>query len=255
MLSSRGPWRADDAWERDRRGTNCAPDRGRRGRPRHVRLACATGGRTRAGRALGVRRGGSDRDDGRGRDDRPAAQGARAVGAGAAPRASGSPGPLVSRAMRRTWIALLLVLALSGVAAGCGGGDDETEADTTSAWASDFCSAITTWKDELESIASQFSDTSNLTEENVKSAADDAKSATDTMRDDLQNLGAPDTESGEQVRDAVDSFSMTVEDETEKIQEAAQGVSNITELPGALSTISTSISAILTAGSEAMQTV
>ena len=156
--------------------------------------------------------------------------------------------------MRRSWIVAIVVLALAGMAAGCGG-DDESDADPTAAWASGFCSAVTTWKDELESIASEFSDLSNLSEENLKSAADEAKSATDTLRDDLQSLGAPETDSGQQVQDAVDNFSSTVEDETEKIQNAAQGVSSITELATVASTISTSVSAILTAGSEALNTV
>src|SRR5262245_913714 len=119
--------------------------------------------------------------------------------------------------MRRSWVVVIVVLAVAGMAAGCGG-DDESEADPTAAWASDFCSGVTTWKDGLEGIASYFSSPSDLTEESIRSAADEARSATDTLRDTLQDLGAPDTPSGEQIQDAVDSFSNTVEDETEKIQ-------------------------------------
>jgi methyl-accepting chemotaxis protein len=156
--------------------------------------------------------------------------------------------------MRRSWIVAIVVLAMAGIAAGCGG-DDESDADPTAAWASDFCTAVTTWKDELESIKSDFSSPSDLSEESIKSAAEEAKSATETLRDTLRDLGAPDTASGEEVRDAVDSVSNTVEDEAEKIQDAAEGVSSITDLPAAISTITTSVSAILTAGSEARQTV
>ena len=156
--------------------------------------------------------------------------------------------------MRWSWVAVIVVFVLAGMAAGCGG-DDESEADPTAAWASDFCTAVTTWKDELESVASDFSSPSDLPEESIKSAADETKSATDTLRDTLRDLGAPDTASGQQIQDAADSFSNTVEDETAKIQDAAEGVSSITELPAAVSTISTSVSAILTAGSEARQTI
>ena len=53
--------------------------------------------------------------------------------------------------MRWSWVVVIVVLALAGMAAGCGG-DDESEADPTAAWASDFCTAVTTWKDELQSI-------------------------------------------------------------------------------------------------------
>ena len=156
--------------------------------------------------------------------------------------------------MRWSWVVVIVVLSLVGMAAGCGG-DDESETDPTAAWASDFCTAVTTWKDELDSIASDFSSPSDLSEESIKSAAEEAKSATDTLRDTLRDLGAPDTASGQQIQDAVDGFSNTVEDETAKIQDAADGVSSITELPAAISTISTSVSAILTAGSEATQTI
>src|SRR5262245_34944244 len=156
--------------------------------------------------------------------------------------------------MRWSWVVVVVVLAMVGVAAGCGG-DDESEPDTTAAWASDFCTAVTTWKDELQGIKADFSSPSDFSEESIKSAADEAKSATDTLRDTLKDLGAPDTASGQQVRDAVDSVSNTVEDETTKIQDAAEGVSSIADLPTAISAISTSVSAILTAASEARQTV
>ena len=156
--------------------------------------------------------------------------------------------------MRRSWVVVIVVLAMAGMAAGCGG-DDESEPDTTTAWASDFCTAVTTWKDDLESIQSDFSSPSDFSEESIKSAAEDAKSATDTLLDTLRDLGAPDTASGEQVRDAVGSVSSTVEDESAKIQDAADGVSSLADLPAAISTITASVSAILTAGSEARQTV
>ena len=157
--------------------------------------------------------------------------------------------------MRRAVLAIVPLVALVAIGAGCGGSDSESETDPVATWASDFCTSVSDWKTELESITSGFSDPSNLSEENIRSAADEAKSATDTLRDELRGLGAPDTDSGQEVQDAVDSFSSTVEDETEKIQEAAEGVSNLTELPAAISTISTSVSTIITAGTEAKQTV
>src|SRR5262245_15166614 len=156
--------------------------------------------------------------------------------------------------MRWSWLAVIVVFALAGMAAGCGG-DDESEADPTAAWASGFCSAVTTWKDEIESIGSEFTDLSDLSEEKITSAADQAKSATDTLRDELQDLGAPETASGEQVRDAGDGISTTVEDETEMIRDAAEGVSSTTELSTAISSISTSVTAILTAGSNVQKAV
>ena len=58
----------------------------------------------------------------------------------------------------RTRIALTAaVAALALVAVGCGGDDGDGDTDPTAAWASDFCTAITTWTDELQTVTSQFS--------------------------------------------------------------------------------------------------
>jgi hypothetical protein len=155
--------------------------------------------------------------------------------------------------VRRPLTLLALVLVAAIPAAGCGG--DDSEQDPTAAWASGFCTAITDWTDELQNIASQFSDTSNLSEEGVKSAADDVKSATDQLKDDLQGLGRPETPSGEAVETSVDQLSTTLEDEAAKIEDTAQGVSNLTELPTAITTISASITAMSSAFTNTLTTI
>ena len=155
--------------------------------------------------------------------------------------------------MRKAF-ALAALAFVVAVAAGCGG-DDESSEDPTAAWASGFCNAVTTWTDELESITSQFSDTSSLSEEGIQSAAEDAKSATDQLIDDLRGLGSPETESGEDVRSAVDGLSTTLENEAAKIEDTANGVSGLTELPSAISTITTSLSAMATAFSDTFTTI
>ena len=155
--------------------------------------------------------------------------------------------------MRKALVFLVFALVVA-VAAGCGG-DDEADADPTAAWASGFCTAITSWTDELESITSEFSDTSNLSEEGLRSAADDAKSATDQLVDDLRGLGSPETESSQEVETAVDGLSSTLEDEVAKIEEAADGVSGLTELPSAISAITTSLSAMSTAFADTLTTI
>jgi methyl-accepting chemotaxis protein len=158
--------------------------------------------------------------------------------------------------MRRTWTAALLVVALAGVAAGCGGSsDDETTADPTAAWASGFCSAVTTWTDDLQSITQQFTDTSNLSQDGLESAAEDARTSTQQLVDSLKDLGAPDTESGTEVKSALDSLSTTVETETAKIEETAQGVTGISSVPSAITQISASLSALTTAVSDTRQTI
>jgi uncharacterized phage infection (PIP) family protein YhgE len=145
------------------------------------------------------------------------------------------------------------VLALVGIAAGCGG--DDSEEDSTAAWASSFCSAITGWTDDLEGVTSQFSDTSNLSEEGLRSAADDVSSSTEDLVDELRSLGRPPTESGDEVETALDSLSSTLETQSSEIQETADGVSGFTDLPSAITAITTSLSAMATAFSTALTTV
>jgi hypothetical protein len=156
--------------------------------------------------------------------------------------------------VRRFCIAAILALALAGVAVGCGG-DDESETDPTAAWADGFCSAVTDWTDELQTITSQFSDTSNLSEDGLQSAATDVQAATQTLVDELRDLGAPETDSGEEVKSALDTLSTTLEDESSAIEDTANGVSSITELPSAITTISSSLSALGTAFSQTLQTI
>ncbi len=155
--------------------------------------------------------------------------------------------------MRRTWIATIAVVALTGVAAGCGGSDSEE--DPTAAWASGFCTAVTAWTTELQTVTSEFSDPSNLSQEGLQSAAEDVRGATDTLVGDLKDLGAPETEGGEEVKSALDTLSTTLDTEVSSIQDTAQGVSGIADLPSAISKITASLSALGTAFSTALTTI
>lgn len=158
----------------------------------------------------------------------------------------------------RTLTALsAFVAALALVAAGCGGDDGASgaEANPADAWAAGFCSAITGWTDDLQTITSQFSDTSNLSQDGLQTAADDVRDATDTLVDDLKGLGAPDTESGQEIRSSIDSLSATLEAESGEITDAVDGISGITGIPSAVTSITASLSAMGTAFSETLQTI
>jgi uncharacterized phage infection (PIP) family protein YhgE len=156
--------------------------------------------------------------------------------------------------MRARLATLVLVVAsLAAVAAGCGGSDEE--ADPTAAWASGFCTAVTTWTDSLDDVTSQFTDTSNLSEDGLRDAADDVKSATQQLVDDLRALGAPDTESGEEIRSSLDSLSTTLETEADDIESTVDEVSGLTDIPSAITTVSASLSAMGSAFTATLQTI
>lgn len=147
------------------------------------------------------------------------------------------------------------VAALALVTAGCGGSDESSSTSPTEEWASGFCTAITTWKDSLTSITEQFSNSSSLSSEALNDAANDASSATETLVDDLKALGTPDTESGEEVKNSIDELSTTVEGEVANIESAANDVSGLTDLPNAITSITTSLSAMSTAFASTLEAV
>jgi len=156
--------------------------------------------------------------------------------------------------MTKTLLATV-VAALALLAAGCGGSDESSSASPTDEWADGFCTAITTWTDSLQSVTDQFSSPSSLSTSAFEDAASDIKSSTQTLVDDLKGLGTPDTESGQAVKDSVDELSTTLESEVADIESAVDGVSGLTGLPSAISSITTSLSAMGTAFASTLQSL
>ena len=156
--------------------------------------------------------------------------------------------------MRTLILLTAAVAALALVAVGCGG-DDDSDTDPTAAWASDFCSAVTTWTDELQTVTSQFSDTSNLSQDGLQSASDDVRAATESLVDDLRGLGSPETDGGEEIQSALDTLSTTLETESTSVEETVEGISGLTGIPSAITAVTASLSAMGTAFSTALQTI
>jgi len=111
--------------------------------------------------------------------------------------------------------ALLAIVAM--LAAGCG--KDSSE-DATTKWANDVCSAITTYRDSLKEAASSFSD--NVTQAGFEDAKNEVKSATDTFVEDTKNLGKPDTDSGEQAKESVDTLVSQLRADLATVEQASE---------------------------------
>ena len=77
--------------------------------------------------------------------------------------------------------------------------------------------------------------------DSLQSAADDVKSATATLESDLKDLGKPDTEAGQEAKDAIDQLSSDLTTSTESIRDAVDGVSSISGIVGAVATIGTTL--------------
>jgi hypothetical protein len=128
----------------------------------------------------------------------------------------------------------LLVLAAALLAAGCGGGDSSaggttagtgtgSEATPATDWANSVCDAFTTWQSSITAAGQSVGD--NPSEEGIKDAGDQIRTATQTLADDLRGLGRPDTEGGQQAKDAIDELATNLEASLQKIQDATDNAS------------------------------
>jgi hypothetical protein len=147
----------------------------------------------------------------------------------------------------------VMIALLALVASGCGGDDEPSGGTATAAWAADFCSAVTTWTDELQRIGDDLDDPSALDTDSIEQAADDLNAATEEFVDDVRALGPPDTDSGQEVEDSLDTLADTLETERADIEDAVQDVSGLSEIPGAISAIGTSLTAMGNAFSDALE--
>lgn len=135
--------------------------------------------------------------------------------------------------------AAALVAGVALVAAGCGG---DGESPTTK-WAGDLCTAISTWRSDVEGTVSSLE--SNPTRAGLRQAADDAQASTQTLIDTVRGLGAPpDTESGSQARTAVEALSNELETGVATIHSAVEDVTDVQSALAAASTVSTTVTTI-----------
>jgi methyl-accepting chemotaxis protein len=147
-----------------------------------------------------------------------------------------------------------VVASLALVGAGCGD-DDEPAASATDEWAEGFCGAITTWAESLEQATDELRALSSLSRDGFEQAAEDIRTATGDFADDLQALGTPETESGEEARQAVDDFATTLDEDSADIETAVEGVSGITEIPAAVTDITAALSSMNAAFSSMLKTI
>jgi hypothetical protein len=143
--------------------------------------------------------------------------------------------------MRIAALSASLVAALAVLAAGCGG-SDEPESTATVDWANSVCAAAGQWTDTLKAIGERFSDLSNLSRDSLEEAASDARSATEDFVSELRGLGAPDTASGEEAKQALDELASELESGVADVQEAVEGIQGITGIPGAIASIGGTLS-------------
>jgi hypothetical protein len=156
---------------------------------------------------------------------------------------------------RLVLIASLLVSVLALVAAGCGGDDESSEAVPVDQWADEFCTAVGSWRDNLQEIRDRFTDLSSLNEDSLNEAADDAESATDEFVDDLKDLGRPDTPSGQEIEDSLQMLEDTIEQEKSDVEDAVNNVEGISDIPAAISAVGSALMSMANALESAFDSI
>jgi len=141
-------------------------------------------------------------------------------------------------------VLLAVVLGLTLVTAGCGGDADESSATPTEEWAEGYCAAIVAWATELRSATDELRDFRSLSQEAFDDAGADIRSATDAFTAELRGLGAPDTDFGEEARQAVDTFVTAAEADLADIERAIEDVSGITGISRAVVSITSALTSM-----------
>jgi hypothetical protein len=132
------------------------------------------------------------------------------------------------------------------LAAGCGGSDESA----TTKWFDNVCSAVTTWQDSITEAGQSLRN--NPSKEGLESSFTDAKDATTTLSDDLKSAGKPDTEAGDQAKQALDALGTQLDDGVSKMQDSVDGVSTVNEALTAVSAVSGTLA---TMGTQIQSTV
>ena len=137
------------------------------------------------------------------------------------------------------------MLAAAVLAAGCGGADSSSSNGSSATpagdWANSVCDAFTIWTNAITSAGQSVQD--NPTEDGLRAAGDEIKSATQTLSDELKSVGTPDTESGQQAKDAVDQLATKLDANLQKIETAINDASGAS---GALTAVSTAAATLVT---------
>lgn len=146
-------------------------------------------------------------------------------------------------------LALAPIAVAVVLAAGCGGSSSSSSEPSPKDWADGLCSAITTWSDSVKAAGESLK-SGSLSEGDLKKSSSEIKSATNEFADDLKGLGKPNTDAGQQAKDAIDKLATQINEDVDTLQKAVNdavgkgtkgAVSAASSIATSLSTMSTQI--------------
>jgi hypothetical protein len=98
--------------------------------------------------------------------------------------------------------------------------DDSSGSPSAATWADSVCTSIDSWRTSITSLADVSGGT--LTKDSLRQKLDDADTATQKLVTDLQDLGAPDLESGDQLKGKLDTDADSLSSNYDALQAKAQ---------------------------------
>jgi ABC-type transporter Mla subunit MlaD len=144
--------------------------------------------------------------------------------------------------------ALVLSSALAFLAAGCGGGKSSEEK-----WASSVCTNIANWKDQIQKevsdAQSELQSPSAGTMTAIKGNVQKASDATKQLASNLKALGAPNTSSGQQAKQQLDSLATQLENTVNMAKQTISSLpqnAGLTQIVNQLSTLGPELNSLVT---------
>jgi methyl-accepting chemotaxis protein len=135
--------------------------------------------------------------------------------------------------MKRLASALVLVLALAALAAGCGGDDSPDggdEAVEPATWASGFCDALQTFTTGISDAGSDLAGEGIPSSDQIIDVIDNAATAASTFADDLRELGRPDVPSGEEIQNELETAATAAGETFEAVKDDVDDIDNATDV-------------------------
>jgi hypothetical protein len=142
--------------------------------------------------------------------------------------------------LRRIVLGVVAAAVLSAVSAGCG---SSSKPESAADWTDGLCSAVVTWTDSIKSAGSKFS-SGNVSKASLQDAKSEVSAADSKLRDDLKALGKPPTTGADQARSTMSDLWESLKTDAGKIDDAVKGVSSVSDVSSAVSTITGTVTSM-----------
>jgi len=125
--------------------------------------------------------------------------------------------------VRRNWFIAAIVIGIVSIVVAAlvmRLTEDDSGQPSATAWADSVCTSFTTWRSSITAISDAGGD--SLTPESLQQSLADATSATATLVDDLRALGPPDLDSGDDLKQQLDSAAGEIESSFGTLKQGAE---------------------------------